>query len=99
MLDLKEIFKRNKAINKSNVSFMSVIFETRKTESSEKIHNYYRNTGVKHSSFDAWRHRLHGTKFWKFHSYCIKFAENLECFKNVIKCQNASLCSFGVCLK
>ena len=43
--------------------------------------------------------RFYGPKIWNSLPYHIKSAENLLCFKNLIKSWNGSFCSCKVCRK
>ena len=90
-----------KFLNDLNPSFMWKIFVTRKTKRAvrERYRTYLEIPRVNHASFGTKSLRFYGPKIWNSLPYHIKSAENLLCFKNLIKSWNGSFCSCKVCRK
>ena len=84
-----------KTLNDLNPSFMQEIFETRKTKTAvrERYKINLEIARVNQASFGTKSLRFYGPKIWDSLPYHIKPAENLLCFKNLIKCWNGSFCS------
>ena len=90
-----------KFLNDLNPSFMWKIFVTRKTKRAvrERYKTYLEIPRVNQASFGTKSLRFYGPKIWNSLPYHIKSAENLLCFKNLIKSWNGSFCSCKVCRK
>ena len=90
-----------KFLNDLNPSFMWEIFVTRKTKRAvrERYKTYLEIPRVNQASFGTKSLRFYGPKIWNSLPYHIKSAENLLCFKNLIKSWNGSFCSCKVCRK
>ena len=88
-----------KTLNDLNPSFMREIFETRKTKRAvrERYKINLEIPRVNQASFGTKSLRFYGPKIWNSLPYHIKSAENLLCFKNLIKSWNGSFCSCKVC--
>ena len=84
-----------KTLNDLNPSLMREIFETRKTKTAvcEKYKINLEIPRVNQASFGTKSLRFYGPRIWDSLPYHIKSAENLSCFKNLIKCWNGSFCS------
>ena len=91
-----------KTLNDLNPSFMREIFETCKTKRAVR-ERYKINLEIprvnNQTSFGNKILRFYGPKIWNSLPYHIKSAENLLCFKNLIKSWNGSFCSCKVCRK
>ena len=88
-----------KTLNDLNPSFMKEIFELRL--SSRPAREQYKlnlNTPKKRQvAFGTKMLESLGQKIWNNLPYHIKFAKNLNVFKNIIKKWNGSSCSCNVC--
>ena len=84
-----------KTLNDLNPSLMREIFETRKTKTAvcERYKINLEIPRVNQASFGTKSLRFYGPRIWDSLPYHIKSAENLSCFKNLIKCWNGSFCS------
>ena len=91
-----------KTLNNLNPTFIREIFETRKTKRAVR-ERYKINLEIprvkNQTSFGNKILRFYGPKIWNSLPYHIKSAENLLCFKNLIKSWNGSFCSCKVCRK
>ena len=90
-----------KTLNDLSPSFMWDIFETCKTKTAvqERYKINLEIPRVNQASFGTKSLRFYGPKIWNSFPYHIKSAENLLCFKNIIKSWNRSFCSCKVCRK
>ena len=84
-----------KTLNDLNPSLMREIFETLKTKTAvcERYKINLEIPRVNQASFVTKSLRFYGPRIWDSLPYHIKSAENLSCFKNLIKCWNGSFCS------
>ena len=90
-----------KTLNNLNPTFMREIFETRKTKRAvrERYKINLEIPRVNEASFGTKSLIFYGPKIWNSLPHHIKSAENLLCFKNLIKSWNGSFCSCKVCRK
>ena len=87
-----------KTLNDLNSSFIREICETRKTKIAvrERYKINFEIPKVNQTSFDIKSLRFYGPKIWNCLPNHIKSAENLLCFKNLIKSWNGSFYNCNV---
>ena len=88
-----------KSINNINPAYMNEIFKLRKTSRAVR-NNYKLNLDVpiiNEVSFGYKSLRYCGPKIWNSLPFHIKFSENLEAFKNIIKNWDGVSCKCKVC--